>query len=540
MTRTGYIVRASAAMARHPRQGAERIRGRWDRRGDMRELAATRQSASALYQEIADWAERLHAALAMPWPCQAAQAFGPFWDRFVADLIAAGARVGIASYGRWNDGDRAFCEAIWCFVHHLRPEIVVETGVAHGLTSRVILEGLHRNGKGHLWSIDLPAVDSAVHCEIGMAVPEDLRPRWSYLRGTARERLPGLLATLGTIDLFVHDSLHTGRNQRFELEHAWVTLQAGGAVVVDDIDHSLAFRSFVAEARPRTWLAGRHVTGPGLVGPVGLWGLAIKGTGKPTLSAPGTHHERHPGIGHSAPRAVGVRSVEQNPHYQELSTLIDHSTIRERQHRQIELSVVRQIALAICGLAPRGGRLLQIQPVPGPSVLLFRDQMTQPVRPVIYDQSDERGPEVRAATDFEKVDLESSNWPAADDYFDLVIWNRELVTVKNAVSALREVRRVVRPGGSLVLAVPNLAAMHNRLLLLAGRQPTALHIVGGDHVRGFAAASMTRVLEHDLGFHVQQLIGVGIAPVTSGLLPYPLRNLGHTVIWVLRKSPARA
>ena len=92
-------------------------------------------------------------------------------------------------------------------------------------------------------------------------------------------------AELGAIDLFVHDSLHTGRNQRFELEHAWAALRPGGVAVIDDIDHSLAFRSFVRQARPRAWLAARHVTGPGLVGPEGLWGLAIKGAGEPGPTA---------------------------------------------------------------------------------------------------------------------------------------------------------------------------------------------------------------------------------------------------------------
>ena len=76
----------------------------------------------------------------------------------MADLTSAGVRVGVASYGKWNDGDRAFGEAIWCLVQHLRPATVVETGVAHGLTSRVILEGLLCTGYGLLWSVDLPAV----------------------------------------------------------------------------------------------------------------------------------------------------------------------------------------------------------------------------------------------------------------------------------------------------------------------------------------------------------------------------------------------
>jgi hypothetical protein len=33
---------------------------------------------------------------------------------------------------------------------------LVETGVAHGITSRFVLEALQRNGGGRLWSIDVP------------------------------------------------------------------------------------------------------------------------------------------------------------------------------------------------------------------------------------------------------------------------------------------------------------------------------------------------------------------------------------------------
>jgi SAM-dependent methyltransferase len=138
-------------------------------------------------------------------------------------------------------------------------------------------------------------------------------------------------------------------------------------------------------------------------------------------------------------------------------------------------------------------------------------------------------------TDFRPVDVEAAAFPAADGDFDLVIWNRELVTVKNLVPALREARRVLRPGGVLVIGVPNLAALHNRLLLLAGRQPTTLHIGNGDHVRGFAIRSMTEFLTRDLGLEVLRVTGVGLAPVTAAVLPAPLRGISHSVVWALRK-----
>jgi SAM-dependent methyltransferase len=138
------------------------------------------------------------------------------------------------------------------------------------------------------------------------------------------------------------------------------------------------------------------------------------------------------------------------------------------------------------------------------------------------------------------VNLESGAFPAADGAFDLVVWNRELVTLKNAVPALREARRVLSPGGFLVLAVPNLAALHNRALLLAGRQPTTLHINNGDHVRGFAMRPMTGFLQRDLGLRVVEVRGVGIAPLTGASLPRPLRGIAHTVVWVLQKPGEKA
>jgi ubiquinone/menaquinone biosynthesis C-methylase UbiE len=527
--RVGYTVRASSSMLLHPRQGIERLRGRADRRQDQRQKESLGVTASDFYGAIGagDWAPRLHAALGEPWPCPASGAFDDVWDGMISDLTAAGVRVGMFSYGGWNDCDRAFAEAIWCILAHIRPTRVVETGVAHGLTSRIILHGLERNQAGQLWSIDLPAVDSALHSEIGMAVPDDLRSRWSYVAGTSRERLGGLLRDLGEIDLFVHDSLHTGRNVRFELETAWPALRTGGVAVVDDIDHSLAFSAFTEHVGPAEAIATHHVTGDG------LWGIAIKGAEPARPSADRAWQPERQQASVRAARADSLRAVEANPHYQK-ALEASAATVRGWRHEGIEKAVVREIAYELRRLTLGDSRLLQIQAGGGQQTLLFRDQLIRPERPVIYDLNDERDPEARAETDFTAVDLEAAKFPAQDDEFDLVVWNRDLVTLKNVLPALREARRVLRPGGIMIVAVPNLAALHNRLLLLAGFQPTTLHINNGDHVRGFASQSMTRVLERDLGFRVQDAMGVGLAPISSAAQPRALRGLSHTVVWVLR------
>ena len=63
-------------------------------------------------------------------------------------------------------------------------------------------------------------------------------------RARVRRRLPGLLRDRGQIDLFIHDSLHSERNVRFELDRIWPTLGPNGTVVVDDIDANWGFQSF--------------------------------------------------------------------------------------------------------------------------------------------------------------------------------------------------------------------------------------------------------------------------------------------------------
>jgi predicted O-methyltransferase YrrM len=204
------------------------------------------ESASTIdYIVDSEWENALHRRLDMSSE-SVMEGFWPLWSTVVATLRAQGMAVGPFSFYEWNDGDAGFVRAIWCLIRHLRPANVVETGVAHGMTSRFILEALETIGAGKLWSIDLPPLNPMTRQEVGVAVRQTGVPvdRWTYIAGTSRRRLPALLSRLGRIDLFIHDSLHSNRNVMFELEYAWRYLSAGGVMVVDDIDANHAFDTF--------------------------------------------------------------------------------------------------------------------------------------------------------------------------------------------------------------------------------------------------------------------------------------------------------
>jgi hypothetical protein len=195
------------------------------------------------------WERRLHEVLGVPWPCADAVEFWNVWPRVLAPFREAGVRIGRGAFDGWGDGEPGLARAAWCLVHHLRPVNVVETGVARGMTSRIILEALERNGAGRLWSIDLPPLRPEMQAQIGAAVGSGLRHRWTYIKGSSRRRLPALLRKTGEIDLFIHDSAHSEYNVRFELDRAWAALKPGGAVMADDIDYNWGFRTF-SQAHP--------------------------------------------------------------------------------------------------------------------------------------------------------------------------------------------------------------------------------------------------------------------------------------------------
>jgi len=179
----------------------------------------------------------LHEFVGAPWPCRESEEFPTLWSAVIERLTSSGMSLGRGAFAGWGDGEPGLVRAAWCLTRHLRPVNVLETGVGRGITSHFILQALTQTGEGHLWSIDLPPPGRPdLRDQVGVAVSPALRSRWSYVKGSSRRRLPGLLDDLHEIDLFVHDSRHSARNLLYELEHARRAVRRGGFLIADDVD----------------------------------------------------------------------------------------------------------------------------------------------------------------------------------------------------------------------------------------------------------------------------------------------------------------
>ena len=122
-----------------------------------------------------------------------------------------------------------------------KPQVVVETGVANGVTSTFILQALETNGAGELHSIDLPPLAVYGSSEVGSLIPQELRHRWRLNLGSSRRLLPPLVEKLGRVDIFVHDSLHSYHNVKREMRVVSKRLAPNGIMVVDNIAGNSAF-----------------------------------------------------------------------------------------------------------------------------------------------------------------------------------------------------------------------------------------------------------------------------------------------------------
>ncbi|WP_458243585.1 class I SAM-dependent methyltransferase [Streptomyces sp. MAI_2237] len=113
---------------------------------------------------------------------------------------------------------------------------------------------------------------------------------------------------------------------------------------------------------------------------------------------------------------------------------------------------------------------------------------------------------------------------------DAVLFSEVIEHLVDPDAALDEIRRVLRPGGHLMLSTPNLAAWYNRGLLLAGVQPVfsevslrGIHGRPGTEVVGHLRLYTARALREFVaasGFEVVRLAG---APFHG--VPRPLRPL---------------
>jgi len=107
----------------------------------------------------------------------------------------------------------------------------------------------------------------------------------------------------------------------------------------------------------------------------------------------------------------------------------------------------------------------------------------------------------------------NQNLPFSSRIFSLAISLEVIEHVVQAELFLKEVRRILKPGGWLVLSTPNIAWWGYRLMALIGRPPKK----EGYHLRFFTAITLVKLLAES-GFIVKKTAHFSTIPYLNRLL----------------------
>jgi SAM-dependent methyltransferase len=128
-------------------------------------------------------------------------------------------------------------------------------------------------------------------------------------------------------------------------------------------------------------------------------------------------------------------------------------------------------------------------------------------------------------------DLERGRFPYTDAGLDVVMANQVLEHIKEIFWIFHEVSRTLRVGGRLIIGVPNLAALHNRVLLALGSQPSPIKTLSA-HVRGFTRGDFLAFLNgcFPRGYRLVDFRGANFYPFPP-LIARPLARILPSLAW---------
>ena len=152
---------------------------------------------------------------------------------------------------------------------------------------------------------------------------------------------------------------------------------------------------------------------------------------------------------------------------------------------------------------PPGARVLDLGCGAGEFAIALREAGAHPVGVDVAREALRRAGERDPALDL-RLWVPGEPLPAEDASFDAAWAGEVLEHVVDLAPWLSEVRRVLRPGGELLLSTPH-HGPRTLLALALSRRRFAEHFEPrGDHVRFFSPATLRELLE-DLGFDVLEL-----------------------------------
>jgi predicted O-methyltransferase YrrM len=144
-----------------------------------------------------------------------------------------------------NLGGGGFYPMLYFVTRYLKPDCIVETGVAAGYSSQSFLAAIRQNGKGRLHSSDFPLfrLRRPEHF-IGILGEEPLKAYWDLHVNGDEANLPLILSRVQQVDVFHFDSDKSYSGRALAMSLIGKKMSEQGLVIMDDVQDNSFFYDY--------------------------------------------------------------------------------------------------------------------------------------------------------------------------------------------------------------------------------------------------------------------------------------------------------
>lgn len=155
---------------------------------------------------------------------------------------------------KYELGGGGVIDLLYFITLYIKPNIIVETGVAAGFSSSTFLHVLNKLDNGHLYSSDFPYFRlENPEQYIGVVVPKSIRNRWSLFIDGDIKNLKNIYNEVDTINLFHYDSDKSYKGRQKALKILKNKLNDKAWLIFDDIQDNSHFYDLVNTTQSYNW-----------------------------------------------------------------------------------------------------------------------------------------------------------------------------------------------------------------------------------------------------------------------------------------------
>ena len=160
----------------------------------------------------------------------------------------------VLNYIEYDLGGGGSVEVVYFLTRLIKPNNIIETGVAAGFTTYAFLKAIEKNKKGNLYSSDFPyfRLPNAEQF-IGIIIPASLKKKWNLYINGDENNIKEIKKRIKSVDLVHYDSDKTYEGRKNFLKSISTIIHKDTFIIMDDLHDNTFFYDLISKDKNLNW-----------------------------------------------------------------------------------------------------------------------------------------------------------------------------------------------------------------------------------------------------------------------------------------------